>query len=399
MRPLRLGLLAASPVHYHVPTYRLLAQDPAIDFTAIFCSRAGVEAADLGFGERIAWGGDLLSGYRSKFLRRADRNDLFGGFLGLRDPDVVPFLARERFDVVWLHGYNHLTHQLAIATQRARRGGLIVREEQTLIHPRGLAKTVLKEAALRAMFRHTLGVYIGTESKRWFEHYGVPDDRLYFAPYSVDNHLLQDAAARMKPRREELRRSFGIRDEAGPVLLTSGRLVANKQPGRVLEAFAQVRASRPCALLMVGDGELARDLVQVARRESIPDVTFTGFLDQTEIWRAYASADVFTLFSSLHETWGIVVNEAMNFSLPVVVSDKVGCGTDLVSDGRNGFIVPVSDTSQLEERIHALLDDEGMRSRFGEESRAIVSQWSPERTAEGIASAAAAARPVTDAGG
>src|SRR5436190_844396 len=112
MRPLRLGLLAASPVYYHAPTYRLLAHDPRVEFTAIFCSDGRAAAADLGFAEDVASSGVVLSGYRSVFMRRAQRNDVWGGFLGLRDPDVIPLLARLRFDVLWLHGYNRLTHQL-----------------------------------------------------------------------------------------------------------------------------------------------------------------------------------------------------------------------------------------------------------------------------------------------
>ena len=175
------------------------------------------------------------------------------------------------------------------------------------------------------------------------------------------------------------------------MLLFSARLVPNKQPEKVLEAFGRVRAERPCALLVLGKGPLGNELADAARREGIPDVVFAGFLDQTEIWRAYACADVLTLFSALHETWGIVVNEAMNFSLPVVVSDKVGCARDLVSEGRNGFVVPSDDVGALASRIATLIDDAELRRRFGAESRAIIDRWTPERTAEGVVSAALAA--------
>jgi glycosyltransferase involved in cell wall biosynthesis len=391
MKPVRLGLLAASPVHYHAPTYRLLERDPRVDFTAVFCSDDGVRPADVGFGERTVWGGDLLSGYRSVFLKRAQRNRIVGGFLALRDFDVVPLVLRNRFDVLWSHGYNHLSHQLALGAQRARGGGLLVREEQTLIHPRSMGKTIAKEVALRGMLRSAFALHIGSESKRWFEHYGVPDDRLYFAPYSVDNRALRERADELRGDRAELRRSFGIADDVGPVLLVASRLVPQKQPEKVLEAYSRVRAKRSCALLVVGEGELSDALARTVRGRSIPDVSFAGFLDQTEIWRAYACADVFTLFSGWNETWGVVVNEAMNFSLPVVVSDKVGCARDLVSNGRNGFIVPAEDVGALAERIEALIESAELRERFGTESRAIVDEWSPERTAEGVASAALAA--------
>jgi glycosyltransferase involved in cell wall biosynthesis len=368
-----------------------LHRDPRTDFTAIFCSDDGLRPADLGFGDRIAWGGDLLDGYHSVFLKRAQRNSVVGGFFALRDTDVVPLLLRERFDALWIHGYNHLSHQLAAAAQRAHGGGLMFREEQTLIHPRGLGKTVVKELALRTMLRRSIGLYIGSESKRWFEHYGMPADRLFFAPYSVDNEALRQRADRLAEKRDELRRSFGIADDAGPVLLFAARLVESKQPEKVLEAFSRVRATRRCALLMVGEGELSEQLVRTVERNSIPDVFFAGFLNQTEIWRAYACADLFTLFSAVHETWGVVVNEAMNFSLPIIVSDKVGCGRDLVSPGRNGFIVSSEEVGVLTDRIQTLVDDEELRRQFGSESRAIIDEWGPDETAEGIASAAVAA--------
>jgi glycosyltransferase involved in cell wall biosynthesis len=64
---------------------------------------------------------------------------------------------------------------------------------------------------------------------------------------------------------------------------------------------------------------------------------FTGFLKQTELWRAYVPADAFVLPSTDRETWGLVTNEAMLFGLPAIVSDRVGCGPDLVHDGETGF--------------------------------------------------------------
>jgi glycosyltransferase involved in cell wall biosynthesis len=391
MRPIRLGLLAASPVPYHVPTYRLLERDPRVDFTAIFCSDDGLVPADVGFGDPTAWGCDLLDGYRSRFLRRAERNRIGKGFFALHDVDVVPLVRRSEFDVLWIHGYNHLTHQLAAGAQRARGGAVMFREEQTLIHPRGVAKTLVKELALRAALRGSCCLYIGTESKRWFEHYGVPEESLFLTPYTVDNEALQARAASAAGSEDELRDSFGIPRDAGPVLLIVSRIVPTKQPDKVLEAFSRIRAEMRCALLVVGEGDLLDRLAGTVHSEGISDVYFAGYLDQTQIWRAYACADVFTLFSALHETWGIVVNEAMNFSLPVIVSDKVGCGRDLVSDGRNGFVVGSDDVTGLTSRLRTLLKDGELRRRYGRESRAIISEWSPEKTAEGVVSAAIAA--------
>ena len=68
-------------------------------------------------------------------------------------------------------------------------------------------------------------------------------------------------------------------------------------------------------------------------------VFFVPFLNQTEIPTAYAAGDVLVLPSfGSGETWGLVVNEAMNLGTPAIVSDHVGCGPDLVIPGETGWV-------------------------------------------------------------
>lgn len=379
-RPVRLAMLAASPVYYRAPLYRLIAADPRVELTAIFASREGVEAFGL----------DPLSGYRSTFLRRADRTRADGSFLALRAPDVVRVLARGDFDVLWTHGYYSLTHALASTWQRLRRRPLLVREVQTLLHERPPLKEAIRGASLRALLRGSYGLYVGSHSRAWFRHYGVRDDRLFFVPNAVDNARLRAESDRLAPRKAELRRELGIRDDSGPVILSVGRLVAKKQPEHLLEAFRRVRAARTCTLLVVGGGPLEPRLRETAARERIPDVVFAGFLDQREIVRAYAAADIFALVSREHETWGLVVNEALNFALPVVVSDKVGCAPDLVRP-ENGFIVPADDPALLAHRLGELVDSAGLRERLGAVSRDVVDGWRHEVGAVGVLGAIDAA--------
>ena len=81
------------------------------------------------------------------------------------------------------------------------------------------------------------------------------------------------------------------------------------------------------------------------------DVRFLGFKNQTELPEYYSLADIFVLPSGMGETWGLVTNEAMCFSLPVIVSDMVGCSLDLVIPGENGFIFAVGDTKKLTEHL------------------------------------------------
>lgn len=392
-KPVRVGLLTGSAVPYKVPIYRLLSHDPRLDFTAIFASSGGIRPFNDGYGREITWDVDLLGGYRSRFLRRADVNPVLGSsFWSVRDPDVVSEVRRGDYDVLWLGGYHSATYLLAAATQLARGRQVLFAEEQTLLHPRSLGTTLVKEVALRLLFRQNWALYISTENRRWFEHYGMPASRLFSSPYTVDAEALDCSNGRRLDERQDIvRRELGITANGGPVILTVARLISKKQPLFLLEAFRRIRATRQCTLLVCGSGTLESAMREKVVTEGIPDVIFTGFLNQSQVARAYLAADIFALLSLEHETFGVVVAEAMHFGLPVVVSDKVGCAPDLVSNDFNGYVVGAQDVEHAAHALGRLVDDPGARKRMGAASRDRISGWTPERTARGIIDAVAAA--------
>jgi glycosyltransferase involved in cell wall biosynthesis len=382
--PIRLAVLAPFPAHQHAPLYRRLAADPRLDFTVLFASYA-----DVGYGRPMVLDQNVLDGYHSEFLRRASNHYGFVSPWALRDPDIARALVKGRYEVLWLHGYNFAVHVLAAATMRLRGMPIMFRENQTLMHPRGVLKSAAKEVALRALFRGSFGLYVGSESKRWFEHYGIPRDRLFWVPYCVDNERLRRACAELGPR-TELRRSFGLPDDQ-PLFLSVSRLIPKKQPLAVLEAFRRARQRVGCSLLIVGSGELEGAIREEIARRDIPDVALAGFLSQSEVPRAFACADAFVLFSRYDETWGLVVNEAMNFGLPVLVSDKVGSGTDLVEEGRNGYVIAIEDLESLSTRMLQIAEDSELRGRLGRRSLEIIQDWNVEAAARGIVDAVRAA--------
>jgi glycosyltransferase involved in cell wall biosynthesis len=386
--PIRLACLANTPIHYQALLYRRVAIDPRLDFTVLFASKVGL--TDFGYGAPGVLEQNVLDGYRSEFLRRASTKQDPEGPWALRDPDIVRALTEGRYEILWLHGYNFAVHLLAAATMRRRRLPIMFREDQTLMHPRGVIKAAIKEIALRALFKGSYGLYVGSESKRWFEHYGVPRDRLFAVPYAVDNERLRRAHAELAPDRAKLRRSFGLPEDQ-PLFLTVLRLVPKKQPLVLLEAFRRTRERVACSLLVVGSGDLEGAVRHEIACRGIPNVALAGSLSQSEIPRAYSCADAFLLFSAYNETWGLVVNEAMNFGLPVLVSDKVGSGTDLVHDGCNGYVIAVEDVEALSDHMVRIAEDPELRERLGRRSLELIADWHTDGAAQGILNAVAAA--------
>jgi glycosyltransferase involved in cell wall biosynthesis len=212
----------------------------------------------------------------------------------------------------------------------------------------------------------------------------VAAERIGMAPYCVDTPLFE--RQRLAAARGPLRHAIGIPDDA-LVVLFSGKLIPKKDPGLVLDALERVQNvdGRPVHVVFMGDGELRTQLERRAGRVGKDRIHFLGFRNQDQMGEVYVNSDMLVLPSRFSETWGLVVNEAMQFGLPAIVSDRVGCGPDLVEAGRTGWIFPAGDAIALGERIVAtgrqLSED---RHAVYAACRAKADAYSLERAIEGI---------------
>jgi len=119
-----------------------------------------------------------------------------------------------------------------------------------------------------------------------------------------------------------------------------------------------------------------------------------GVLAPAQLREVYAACDVLVLPSvptrTFREPWGLVVNEAMNRGLPVIVSDAVGAAAGgLVRDGHNGLVVPAGDLAALARAIAALAGDRPLRERLGAAGGEDVRAFTHEAWAKGFSAALA----------
>jgi glycosyltransferase involved in cell wall biosynthesis len=381
--PFRLAYLVSHPIQYQVPLLRRLAAHPDVDLTVYYMDDAGArQYRDPEFGVTVQWDLPLLDGYAWRVL--PNRSPIPGAdhFLRYLQPSVVRALRRGRYDAVIVHGYAHATEWLAFLGTSLSGTPLLLRGESTHLGKRRWARAV-KRLVLGPALRRMAGVLaIGSLNRAFYRAYGVPESRIFSVPYAVDNERFMAEADRLAPERQALRRQLGWPDDL-PVVLYSGKLIPKKRPLDLVDACARLGVDRPIVLVFMGDGPLRGEVEAAARRRSLAHVVVTGFINQSEVPRYYAAADVLALPSG-YEPWGLALNEGMCFGLPVVASDAVGAAPDLVRDGENGFVYPAGDTQALAEALGRVLASLERRLQMGVRSREIVSGYSYEADVRGI---------------
>ena len=396
----RLAYFVSHPIQYQVPLLRLIAADPGIRLKVIFYSDLSLRASyDRGFGRTIQWDTPLTGGYDFQVLSRWKQ----GAMTGQADRPSLPAKAvgqaldQEEFDAVWVHGWGHVCSWQAMLAAHRRGLPLLMRgESHQLAPPAPHLRRWLKRRVLSGLFRRISAfLTIGTLNREFYLAHGVPAERLFDVPYSVDNAEFQRRSdAVTDDDLATVRRQLDL-DPARPVILFTAKLLDVKNPLGLLAAYRLLgsgsdgTAEPEPYLLYVGEGARRTELERGIAATGWKSIRLLGFRNQSELPALYRLSDVFVL-PSLVEPWGLVVNEAMNAGCAVVISDRVGCAPDLVEDGVNGKVYPANDARALADALRWGLAN--ARSA-GEASRRKIDHWSYREDLAGLKQALGSLRP------
>lgn len=296
--------------------------------------------------------------------------------LHLNDPRPV----LQGYDLVILSGWAEPSYLLLWMLLRGlnRRIGFWI--ESTL---NDSPRSSWKELPKRGMLAPARGVIAtGTNAANYCAWLGMPRERIFIAPNAVNAAYFQTQAQALGPQRAAIRTELGL---DGVVILFVGRMVDfYKRVAVLLQAQKRLQEKGLGAqLVLVGEGPDRASYEKMCRELELQNVRFVNFLEHAQLCRYYAAADVFVL-PSRSETWGLVINEAMEFGLPIVTTSAVGAAPDLVPNGENGFVTAPDNVEQLANALETLVRDAALRTRMGERSREIISHYTPEAWAEGF---------------
>ena len=383
----RIAFLISHPIQYMSPLFRELSKQPQIDFKVYYCSDESIKGMrDIGFGREVKWDTPLLEGYRYEFISNNSLiPTIFKPPFGLINLGIIIKILKHKHDVIIIHGWHYVTHWLAIITALLSRIPIFLRSEQPLnqesLKPKW--KIYIKKIILGLLFKRIKGfLAIGSENREFYKFYGAKEEKIFLTPYAVDNDSLITENEKVKIQGEKLRGILGISKE-DLIILFVGKLINKKRPMDLLRAYERIKIENK-ALIFVGEGKLRNSLEEYVKTKDFKKIYFTGFKNQTELSEYYAMADIFVLPSGVGETWGLVVNEAMCFGLPVIVSDLVGCGKDLVRSGENGFIFEMGNIEKLKECLENLTSDSNLRKEMGTKSLERIKQWDYQFDVKGI---------------
>jgi glycosyltransferase involved in cell wall biosynthesis len=203
-----------------------------------------------------------------------------------------------------------------------------------------------------AFYNHCDRVYVPSEEMRAaLLSWQVEPQRLQLWQRGIDTTLFS-------PEKKSAEVMQALTGNALPVVLFASRLVWEKNLETLCRIYQLIQDKQlACNFLVAGDG-----VALEACKLRMPGAIFTGRVTHDQLSVLYASADVF-LFTSISESFGNVVVEAMASGLPCVIADGGG-SRNFITQGVNGFLCAPNEPEDYLEKIILLLENEPLRQQF-----------------------------------
>jgi glycosyltransferase involved in cell wall biosynthesis len=359
----RIAFVVSHPVQYYAPLYRRLAG--SMEVRVFFTWHGGGTAVvDHGFGKSIAWDIPLTEGYNYEVVPNTSRSPGSHHFWGLKNPELGSRVFGWKPDVVHITGYSYASH-LGLMHACYRRGVTsLFRGDSHLLDQQHGIKWVLKKQLLKQIFRWPSAfLCVGTHNRDYYKAFGVPNSRLFDCPHSIDVDRFAGLGFDYDQKAAVWRNELGIVPTQKTVLF-AGKFEPKKRPVEFMRCFLKF-VRDDTILIMVGDGQLGSEVRHLASLHP-QRIRVLPFQNQQQMPVVYRLGHVFVLPSGWGETWGLAVNEALSSGRRVLVSDRVGCATDVVHPGINGDVFRMEDWSDCGLKLNMLL------SASGENRSAVV---------------------------
>jgi glycosyltransferase involved in cell wall biosynthesis len=291
------------------------------------------------------------------------------------NPSIIRELNKEGFDIYILGGYSSPTEMAAIKWLNYNKIPFLLNSDGGFI--KKMENPILKR--IKSYFISSASAYLssGANCTKYLKYYGANEERIYCYPFSSVSFDSNDIVSLNFQEKTQVREKIGLREK---VILSIGRFISLKGLDTLIEAFRHLDDEKT-SLVLIGGGPERVKYEQLIKKYNISDkVVLIDFLQKKDLVKYWSIADIF-VFPSRNDVWGLVLNEALAFGLPIVATNGAGGSFELVVENKNGYIIDVDNINEMAEKVRIILQDEELKENFGKYSIKLSKSYTPKEMA------------------
>lgn len=302
-----------------------------------YCDLTVLFETDTAKSRDASWKTDKFLNFEAVFLKGIKVGEAEAFSL-----KVLQYLSKKKYDVIVVGMYSSPTGMMAIEYMKLRKIPFVISSDGGLIKDDKGIKYKLKARYIGAA---SAWLSTGTATTEYLCHYGACKSQVYVYPFSSvkDEDVLSKPVSQIE--KDQLRYELGMTERR--IVVSVGQFIYRKGYDILLKACKDV--DKNVGVYIIG-GEPTEEYIRLQKELHLSNVHFVGFTKKNLLSKYYKAADLFVL-PTREDIWGLVVNEAMAYGLPVITTDKCVAGLEMVDNGITGDIIPVENIEILSNKL------------------------------------------------
>ena len=211
-------------------------------------------------------------------------------------------------------------------------------------------------------------------TSNYLRYYGANDNILVY-PFT-SSHNNEVCKAIINSEKIKYKSKLGIKEDV--IVLFTGQFIHRKGVDILLKA--SIKINKNVGFYIVG-GKPIPEYIEIQKENNLNNVHFIDFITPDKLSEYYLSADIYVL-PTREDIWGLVINEAMSYGLPIITTDKCLAGLELIENGQNGYIIKSDSVIELEQRMTELICNSNLRMFMAKNNKEKIQQYTLEKMAE-----------------
>ena len=284
-------------------------------------------------------------------------------------PRVTKYIKKKIFDKIVICDYSSPTGMLAILKLRLKKIEYYIEIDG------GFAKSGkgIKERVKSFFLSKASGYFsTGDEADNYLIHYGAKKELIHRYPFtSLKQKDISDNLCTIKNKNFVKKQMLC---DNSFVILSIGQFIPRKGFDLLLKAISDLNGIH---LFLIG-GKPTDEYLNIVEEGRLSNITFLPYMNKEDLDKYFTCSDIFVL-PTREDIWGLVVNEAISYGLPVITTNRCLAGLELIHDDDVGKIVPKEDIESLRKSIIDYTNENIYLSEKVEKRIKLISNYSIEK--------------------
>lgn len=285
---------------------------------------------------------------------------------------VRKYLKDKSYDIIVVGEYATPTGMITIQYLRSHKISYLLNSDGGIIQNDNKLKSAIKH-----YFIANANAYLSTGKKTddYLMYYGADKNNIYRYPFT--SLKMEDilTAVTSQERKEFIKQELHLPEQK--VILSVGQFIPRKGYDVLLKACEKIDPS--VGVYIVG-GDPLQEYIDMKEELHLDNIHFIPFMTKEKLKNYYKMADVFVL-PTREDIWGLVINEAMAYGLPIITTQNCIAGVELVNENENGFLVPVNDEMAIAEKINTIINNDKLRKKMSVNNLEKIKRYTIEQMA------------------